>query len=161
MGHTLVPPYTIHLEPSSSGTVLANQHPSPTHLGMSGVHVGSYDAVLDIPVLRGTEHDIFSKGITNTPCLNGTSILGLHPTKTLHPRISSSHMHPPQVPLIGNAQVASPGKSCPMTRRMILPNRLNPHHTPKTHAKISPVVTTLSTPSALTTPNNPPPSITS
>ena len=104
-----IPPYTIHFQPSSSGTVLAGQHPSPAHSGTSGVHVGSYDLVLSTyQSLGGTEQDIFSKGITNTQCLGGTSIPGLHPTKILHPRISSSHMHPPQVPLIGDTQVASP-----------------------------------------------------
>jgi hypothetical protein len=78
------------------------------------VHVVSYDSgSQDIPVLRGTRQDIFSKGITNTPCLDGTPIPGLHPTKTLHPEISSSHMHPPQVPLVGDAQVAPPGETRP------------------------------------------------
>ena len=91
-----VPPYTIHFQPSSSGTILASQHLSPAHSGTSGVHVGSYDLVLSTyQSLGGTRHDIFSKGITNTPCLDGTSILGLHPTKTLHLGISSSHMHLP------------------------------------------------------------------
>ena len=76
------------------------------------MYVGSYDPVLltylSVEGPRGTGQDIFSKGITNTPCLDGTSILGLHPTKTLHLETSSSHMYPPQVPLVGNAQVVSP-----------------------------------------------------
>ena len=91
----LVPPYTIPFQPSSSGTVLAGQHSSPAHSGMSGMHVGSYDLVLSTyQSLGGTRQDIFTKGIT-TPCLNGTSIPMLHPTKTIHLKISSSHMHPP------------------------------------------------------------------
>jgi hypothetical protein len=51
----------------------------------------------------------------------------------------------------GMPRLHSPSKTHPTIRRKILPDRLNPHHTPKTHAKISLVVTTKSTPSALTT----------
>ena len=116
------------------------------------MYVGSYDPVLSTyQSLGGPDRISSQQGITNTPCLDDTSIPGLHPTKTLHPGISSSHIHPPQIPLVGDAQVAPTGKTRPMTRRKILPDRLNPHHTPKTHAKISPVVTTLPAPSALTT----------
>ena len=132
-----VPPYTIHFHPSSSGTVLASQHPSSAHSRMSGVHVGSYDLVLSTyQSLGGLDRISSQKGITNTLCLDGTSIPGLHLTKTLHPRTSSSHMYPPQVPLVGDAQVAPPpGKTRPTTPRKILPDRLNPQHTPKTHAQ--------------------------
>ena len=100
----LVPPYTIHFQPSSSGTILADRVTAPTHSGASGVYVGSYDPVISTyQSLGGLERISSQQGITNTPCLDGTSILGLHPANTLHPKISTSHMHLPQVPLIGDA----------------------------------------------------------
>jgi hypothetical protein len=37
-----------------------------------------------------------------------------------------------------NAQVAPSARLVPKTHRRILLGRLDPHHTPKTHAKISP-----------------------
>ena len=46
MGPMPIPPYTICYQPSSSGTILAGQHPSPAHSGTSSVHIGSYDPVL-------------------------------------------------------------------------------------------------------------------
>ena len=116
------------------------------------MYVGSYDPVLSTyQSLGGPDRISSQQGITNTPCLDGTSIPGLHPTKTLHPGISSSHMHPPHVPLVGDAQVAPPSKTHLTTHHKILPNWLNPHHTPKTHAMISPVVTTLPAPSVVNT----------
>jgi hypothetical protein len=103
-----VPPYTIHSQPSSSGTVRAGQHPPPTHSGTSGVYVGSYDPVLLTYQSLGGPDMISSQGDNQHPMPGWHSILGLHPTKTLYPRISSSHMHLPQVPLVGDAQVATP-----------------------------------------------------
>ena len=145
MGHTPVPLYTNHFQPSSSGTVLAGQHPSLAHSGMSGMHIGSMISS------KGGLDRISSQGANQCPVPRWH----LHPMasshKTLHPGISSSHMHLPLVPLVGDAQVAPPGKTHPMTHHKILPDRLNPHHTSKTHAKISPIVTTLPAPSALTT----------
>ena len=41
-----VHPYTITYILGSGGTALAGEHPSPTHLGASGVYVGSYDPIL-------------------------------------------------------------------------------------------------------------------
>jgi hypothetical protein len=62
-----VPPYTITFQPISSGTALVSQVIISRPLGASGVHEGSYDSSSqDIPVLKGTGQDIFSKGITNT-----------------------------------------------------------------------------------------------
>ena len=88
-----VPPYTICYQPNSSGTVLAGQHPSSTHSGTSGVHVGSYDPVLSTFQSLGGPDKISSQmGITNTPCFNSTSILGTCPMKSVLPRISSTHM---------------------------------------------------------------------
>jgi hypothetical protein len=58
-----VPPYTINFQPSSSGTTLVSRVIVSRPLGASGVHEGSYDSdSQDIPVLRGTEQDIFSRG---------------------------------------------------------------------------------------------------
>ena len=56
-----IPPYTIHFQPSSSGTVLAGQHLSPAHSGTSGVHVGSYDLVLSTYQSLGGPNRIFSQ----------------------------------------------------------------------------------------------------
>jgi hypothetical protein len=157
-----VPSYTITFQPSSSGTVLAGQHPSPAHSGMSGVHVGSYDPVLKTYQSLGGPDMISSQGVNRHP------VSRWH----LHPRASSHRDTPPRdllisrVPTIGTSHEGCPGHThparlVPTTRRKILPDRLNPHHTPKTHAKISSVVTTLSTPCALSTHNNHPPCITS
>ena len=80
-----VPPYTIHFQPSSNGTILVGRVTAPTHSGASGVYVGSYDLVLlTYQSLGGPDMISSQQGITNTPCLDGTSILGLHPTKTLY-----------------------------------------------------------------------------
>ena len=98
----------------------------------------------------GIEHDIFSTGDNQHPV----------PRWHLHPGASSHKDTPPWDLLISHAPATgtshrgclghTPGKTRPMTHRKILPDRLNPHHTPKTHAKISPVITTLSAPCALT-----------
>jgi hypothetical protein len=84
-----VPPYTITFQPSSSGTILVSQvivsHPS----GASGVHEGSYGfGSQDIPVLRGDRTGYLLKGITNTPCLDGTSTGD-------NQHLVCSHMHLP------------------------------------------------------------------
>jgi hypothetical protein len=85
------------------------------------------------------------------PVLNNTSILGLHPTRTLHPGISPCHMHSPQVLLMGKC----PGHISQQDSSYVLLDRLDPHHTPKTHAKISSssyqVITMFSAPRALST----------
>jgi hypothetical protein len=58
-----VPPYTITFQPSSSGTALVSWVIVSRPSGASGVHEGSYNSSSqDIPVLRGTEQDIFSRG---------------------------------------------------------------------------------------------------
>ena len=58
-----VPPYTITFQPSSSGTALVSRVIVSRPSGASGVHEGSYDSgSQDIPVLRGTGQDIFSRG---------------------------------------------------------------------------------------------------
>ena len=137
-----VPPYTIHFQPSSSGTILVGRVTIPRPFRSEWCVCR---------VLGGPDRISSQQGITNTPCLDGTSIPRLRSTKTLHPGIFSSHMHPPLVPIIGDAQVIPPGKTRPTTHRKILPDRLNHHHTPKTHAKISPVVATLLAPSVLIT----------
>ena len=63
----LVPPYTIPFQPSSSGTVLAGQHSSPAHSGMSDVHVGSYDPVLSTYQSLGGLDRISSQGANQCP----------------------------------------------------------------------------------------------
>jgi hypothetical protein len=61
-------------------------------------------------------------------------------------------MHPPQVPLIEGCPGRTPlAGLAPKTHHKNLSNQLDPHQTPKTHAKISPVATPLSAPSAATT----------
>ena len=75
-----IPPYTITYILGSSGTTLAGQHPSPAHSGMSGVYVGSYDLVLSTyQSLGGPDRTSSQVGLTDTPCLDGTSSLGAHP----------------------------------------------------------------------------------
>jgi hypothetical protein len=79
----------------------------------------------------------------------------LHPGASSHkdtpPGIYSSHMHRYRYLSRGMPRSHPPARLVPMTRRKILPDRLNPHHTPKTHARISPIITTLLAPRALTT----------
>jgi hypothetical protein len=58
-----IPPNTITFQPSSSGTALVSRVIVSRPLGASGVHEGSYDSgSQDIPVLKGTKQDIFSRG---------------------------------------------------------------------------------------------------
>jgi hypothetical protein len=155
-----VPSYTITFQPSSSGTILAGQHPSPAHSGTSGVHVGSYDPVLKTH--QSLLDRISSQGVNRHPV----------PRQHLHPKASSHRDTPPQdhliscVPATGTSHEGYPGRTpparlVPTTCRKILPDRLNPHHIPKTHTKISTVVTILSAPCALSTHNNHTPCITS
>jgi hypothetical protein len=71
------------------------------------------------------------------PMLNSTSILGLHPIKTLYLGISPCHMHLPQVPLVGKCPRSIPWQDSSQDSSYVLLDRLDPHHTPKTRAKIS------------------------
>jgi hypothetical protein len=101
----------------------------------------------NIPVLRVTKQDIFTKGSTGGP-LNGTPGTPCHHS-TSHPGASSHEDTPPRdlslshVPTTGISHGECPG-STPSARlalethRWILLSRLDPHHSPKTHAKISP-----------------------
>jgi hypothetical protein len=58
-----IPPYTITFQPSSSGTALVSRVIISRPSGASGVHEGSYNSgSQDIPVLRETGQDIFSRG---------------------------------------------------------------------------------------------------
>jgi hypothetical protein len=58
-----ITPYTITFQPSSSGTALVSWVIVSRTSGVSGVHEGSYGSgSQDIPVLRGTRQDIFSRG---------------------------------------------------------------------------------------------------
>jgi len=46
VGHMPVPPYTIHFQPSSNGTVLVGRVTIPRPFWSEFVYVGSYDPVL-------------------------------------------------------------------------------------------------------------------
>jgi hypothetical protein len=131
-----VPPYTITFQPSSSGTALVSRVIVSCPSGASGVHEGPMVPVLQIyQSLGGTRQDIFSKGKHRLPRATiapppGTTNTPVHLT-----------IYPPQVTLVRDAQVAPlQQRLAQKTRRRILSDRLNPHHSPKTHAKISPVL---------------------
>ena len=65
-----VPPYTITYILGSSGSTIASQHPSPAHSGMRQ----SYDQVLSTyQSLGGLDRTSSQVGLTDTPCLDGTS----------------------------------------------------------------------------------------
>jgi hypothetical protein len=124
-----IPPYTITFQPSSSGTALVSRVFVSRPSGASGVHEGSYDfGSQDIPALGDWTRYLF-KGITNTPCLDGTSTRdNQHPIR--------SHMHPPKVPLTRDAQVAPLRHDLPQ-RLVIGSSPINstltthPRHTPR------------------------------
>jgi hypothetical protein len=128
-----VPPYTITFQPSSSGTALVSRVIVPRPSGASGVHNGPMVLVLKTyQSLGGPDRISSQKGITNSLCHNNTS-----------PGITNTLVHLSHIPTIGNSRKGCPGHTplarlAPKTRRRILSDRLNPHHTPKTHAKISP-----------------------
>jgi hypothetical protein len=128
-----VPPYTITFQPNSSGTALVSQVIVPHPLRASGVHKGPMVPVLKTyQSLGGPDRISSQKGITNSPCHDSIS-----------PRITNTPVHLSNIPAICNSHKGCPGRTpsarlAPKTRCRILSNRLNPHHTPKTHAKISP-----------------------
>jgi hypothetical protein len=115
-----VPPYTVTVHPSSSGTALVSRVIIPRPSGASGVHEGPMVPVLKTyQFLEGPDR-ISSQGETSSsPCHDSTSI-GI-----------SCEGCPDRTP---------PARLAPKTHRRILSDRLNPHHPPKTHAKISPVL---------------------
>jgi hypothetical protein len=129
-----VPPYTITFQPSSSGTVLVGRVIVPRPSGASGVHEGPMVPVLKTyQSLGGPDRISSQEGITNSPCHDSTS-----------PGITNTPVHLSHIPATGNSRKGCcPGRTpsarlAPKTHRRILSNQLNPHHTPKTHAKISP-----------------------
>jgi hypothetical protein len=97
------------------------------------VHVGPMVPVLKTyQSLRGPDR-ISSQTGSPTPRATTAPPLGI--TNTL--------VHLSHIPATGNSHKGCPGRTplarlAPMTRHMILSDRLNPYHTPKTHAKISP-----------------------
>jgi hypothetical protein len=97
------------------------------------VHEGPMVLVLKTyQSLGGPDRISTQKGITNTPCHDSTS-----------PGITNTPVHLSQIPATGNSRKGCLGRTpsarlAPKTRRRILSDRLNPHHTPKTHTKISP-----------------------
>ena len=128
-----VPPYTITFHPSSGGTALISRVIVPRPSGASGVHEGPMVPVLKTyQSLGGPDRISSQKGITNSPCHDSTS-----------PGITNTPVHLSHIPATGNSRKGCPGRTpsarlAPKTHRKILSDRLNPHHTPKTHAKISP-----------------------
>jgi hypothetical protein len=128
-----IPPYTITFQPSSTGTALVSRvivsHPS----GASGVHEDPMVSVLKTyQSLGGPDRISSQKGDHQLPCHDSTS-----------PGITNTPVHLSHIPATGNSRKGCLGHTpsarlAPKTRRRILSNRLNPHHTPKTHAMISP-----------------------
>jgi hypothetical protein len=130
-----VPPYTITFQPSSSGTALVSRVIISRPSGASGVHEGPMVPVLKTYQSLGGPDRISSQGETSSSlCHDSTSTRdNQHPSS------------PPNIPAIGISHEGClgrtpPARLAPKTHRMILSDRLNPHHSPKTHAKISPVL---------------------
>jgi hypothetical protein len=118
---------------------------------MELVSVGSYEPVPRTLKSLGWPNKTNSQGDPTPRASNSTSIPGMRPTKTLLPRIytiqtGTRHRYNSQGALRSHS-----GKTCSSAHRRILSSRLDPHHTPKTHAKISLVITILMAPSALAT----------
>jgi hypothetical protein len=127
-----VPPYTIIFQLSSRGTTLVSRVIVPHPLRASGVHEGPMVLVLKTYQSLGGPNRISSqKEITNSPCHDSTS-----------PGITNTPVHLSHIPATGNSRKECPGRTplarlSPKTRRRILSDQINPHHTPKIHAKIS------------------------
>jgi hypothetical protein len=131
-----IPPYTITFQPfqpSSSVTALVSRVIVPRPLGMSGVHEGPMVPVLKTyQSLGGPDMISSQKGISNSPCHDSTS-----------PGITNTLVHLSHINTTGNSRKGCPGRTpsarlALKTHHRILSDRLNPHHTPKTHARISP-----------------------
>jgi hypothetical protein len=127
-----VPPYTITFQPSSSGTALVSRVIVSRPSGASGVHESPMVPVLKIyQSLGGPDRISSQRGTPSSSCHDSTS------TKdNQHP--SSPHNRP----ATGISREGCPGRTpparlAPKTHRRILSDRLNPHHSPKTHAKSS------------------------
>jgi hypothetical protein len=130
-----VPPYTITFQPSSSGTALVSRVIIFCPSGASGVHEGHMVLVLKTYQSLGGPDMISSQGETpSSPCHDNTSTRdNQHPSS------------PPNVPATCISREGCPGRTpparlAPKTCHRILSDRLNPHHSPKTHVKISPVL---------------------
>jgi hypothetical protein len=130
----LVPPYTSTFKPSSSGTALVSRvivsHPSEA----SGVHEGPMVPVLKTYQSLGGPDRISSQWGSPTPRAMIAPPLG----------ITNTPDHLSRIPTTSNSHKGCPGHTpparlAPKTHRRILSDRLNPYHTPKTHARISPV----------------------
>jgi hypothetical protein len=130
-----VPPYTITFQPSSSGTALVSRVIVSRPSGASGVHESLMVSVLKTYQSLGGPNRISSqRGTPSSPCHNSTST-----RDNQHP--SSPH----NIPTTGITREGCPGRTpparlAPKTHRRILSDRLNHHHSPKMHAKISPVL---------------------
>jgi hypothetical protein len=116
------------------------------------VYVGSYDPILKTYQSLGGPNMIYSQGVNQHP----VPLRHLHHGASSHKDTLPRDLLISHAPAIGTSHegwlgCTPPARLILMSRRKILLDRLNPHHTPKMHAKISPVVTTLSTPCALTT----------
>jgi hypothetical protein len=127
-----VPSYTITFQPSSSGTALVSRVIVSRPSGLSDVHEGPMVPVLKTYQSLGGPERISSQGETPySSCHDSTSTRdNQHPSS------------PPNIPAKGISREGCLGRTplarlAPKTRRRILSDRLNPHHSPKTHAKIS------------------------
>jgi hypothetical protein len=131
-----VPPYTITFQRSSSGTALVGRVIIPRLSGASGVHESPMVPVLKTYQSLGGPDRIYSqKGITNSPqCHDSTTTRDNQHPSSPHNKPATSNSRE------GCLGRTPPARLAPKTRRRILSNRLNPHHSPKTHAKISPVL---------------------
>ena len=106
-----LPPYTIHSQSSSSGTILAGQHPSPTHLGTSGMHVGSYDLVLLTYQFLGGPDMISSQGDNQHPM----SRWHFHPGASSHKDTPPWDLLISHAPATGTSHRGCPGRT-PLAR---------------------------------------------
>jgi hypothetical protein len=158
----LVHPYTIYQQPSSCGTALAGHTSvfSPQkQVGCRFLRPGSRG----IPVLRVTEQDAFTRG-EPMPRSMGHLVPYAKTTPPSQGFIPQRHSTPGSLPIActrhrylswGNAQVASPSKTCPKTRRMscLIDSTLTtyPRRTPRSPRGHYQVITMLSAPCALST----------
>ena len=110
------------------------------HWGASGKVRNPVNRVPARKVLR-TGQGNSSRGSTTPPCLNGTTTPGVLTHKGSPPRVHLNHNRAHhRHSQLRDAQVAPLGKTRPLTRRRPCPiDSTLTTHTPKTHAKMSPV----------------------
>jgi hypothetical protein len=130
-----IPPYTVIFHPSSSGTTLVSRVIVSCPLGASGVHEGPMVSVLKTYQSLGGPDRISSQGGSPTlPCHDSTSTRDNQHPSSPHTRPATGNSHEG---CLGRTPLA---RLAPKTHHRIQFDWLNPHHSPKTHAKISPVL---------------------